>query len=125
MSVGDLIAISERVGDDRGGDLEDQGAQARVLRCAEVDAGVSESVHDGGLVEVIAGFRAGEKPALFAMCGCVLVRQGCEMLSDDGGERLRPPRVLPDKAGVLGSSASQLGPYPGFKPFDLEEDGFQ
>jgi hypothetical protein len=58
----DLVAVTERVGDEWGRDFEDEFADRSVARREEVDSEVAEAVHDGIRVEVLAGAGARKEP---------------------------------------------------------------
>ena len=81
---GDVVAVVERVRDDRCGHLEHKFAECGVLGVAEVGVGVAEQDHQRVLVNVLARLTAREEPAVVPVgCG-VQVRQVLQVRADEG-----------------------------------------
>lgn len=88
VEKGDLRAVSERFGDERGWALKDEFADRTVARTEEADAKIAEPVHDRVRMEVATGESAREQPRTVRASASAEVRPRGEMRSHERRERL-------------------------------------
>ena len=105
LAGGGGVVEAEGVGDDGGGDLQDELAQRRDAGGAQGQAVVAELGGDGAVGGGLAGMAAGEQPAAGVVGGDVVVAAGGELVQQRAERRRDGLGGSPSRSQVWPSSS--------------------
>jgi hypothetical protein len=89
VALGDLVAVAEKFGHERRGNLRDEIANRGVTTAEQVNAEVPEPFHDRSWIDVLAWVRTREKPwCAGAAAGSAEVGAIVQVMSEQTGEWL-------------------------------------